>query len=69
MNILIEKANEKDGNVYVDTIISPSYTSAIAQIIQLPSVSGMENNMIIFEFDKQNPENLNNLRLPSQNMI
>ncbi|MFC2086191.1 amino acid permease [Bacteroidota bacterium] len=61
MNILIEKANEKDGNVYVDTIISPSYTSAIAQIIQLPSVSGMDNNMIIFEFDKQNPADLNQL--------
>ena len=32
MNILIEKADDKDGNVYVDTIISPSYTSAIALV-------------------------------------
>ncbi|NOZ46850.1 MAG: amino acid permease [Chlorobi bacterium] len=58
MKKLIERANEKNGNVYVDTIISPSYTSAIAQIIQLPSVSGMDNNMIIFEFDKENNKNL-----------
>ena len=52
--------NEKS-NVYLDTIISPSYTSAIAQIIQLPSISGLENNMIIFEFDKENPVNLNQI--------
>lgn len=46
------------GNIYIDTIISPSYTSAIAQILQLPSPSGLENNMIIFEYDKHHPTNL-----------
>lgn len=55
---LIKKYLSASNNVYIDTVISPSYTSAIAQIIQLPSISGMENNMIIFEFDKQNPANL-----------
>ncbi len=54
---LIEYAEEKS-NVYLDTIISPSYTSAVAQTIQLPSISGLANNMIIFEFDKENPVNL-----------
>jgi amino acid transporter len=54
---LIEYADEKS-NVYLDTIISPSYTSAVAQTIQLPSISGLANNMIIFEFDKENPVNL-----------
>jgi hypothetical protein len=44
--------------VYVDTIVSPSYTSAIAQIIQLPGVSGLDNNMILFEYDKKDPKNL-----------
>ena len=44
--------------MFVDTIISPSYTSALAQAIQLPGISGMENNMVIFEYDKENPENL-----------
>ncbi len=39
--------------LYIDTIISPSYTSAIAQIIQTPSISGMENNMIVFEYGLQ----------------
>ncbi len=54
---LIDLSNGKS-NVYIDTLISPSYTSAIAQVIQLPSISGMENNMILFEFDKDNPDNL-----------
>jgi hypothetical protein len=38
--------------MYIDTMISPSYTSAIAQVIQTPSISGMENNMVLFEYDK-----------------
>lgn len=45
-------------HVYIDTIISPSYTSAISQAIQIPSISGMENNMLILEYDKDNPEEL-----------
>ncbi|MBE0638635.1 MAG: amino acid permease [Bacteroidales bacterium] len=55
---LIRKSEKRKSNVYIDTIISPSYTSAIAQIIQLPGISGMENNMVIFEFFKDNPDNL-----------
>ncbi len=55
---LINMSNAEESNVYVDTLISPSYTSAIAQIIQLPSISGMDNNMILFEFDKEKPEEL-----------
>ena len=55
---LLEHYETKHGHVYLDTLISPSYTSAIAQTIQLPSITGMENNMIIFEFDKTNPANL-----------
>lgn len=55
---IIEISEHTKSNVYLDTIISPSYTSAIAQIIQLPSISGLENNMIVFEFEKNNPSNL-----------
>ncbi|MCO6499230.1 MAG: amino acid permease [Vicingus serpentipes] len=45
--------------VYLDTIISPSYTSAIAQVIQLSGVSGKGNNMILFEFTQNEKESLN----------
>ena len=44
--------------VYIDTIIFSSYTSAIAQAIQIPGIAGMENNMVIFEYDKEEPEGL-----------
>lgn len=47
-----------NSHVYIDTIISPSYTSAIAHAIQIPSISGMENNMLILEYDKENPDGL-----------
>jgi len=55
---ILDAINEVDNFVYVDTIISPSYTSAISQAIQIPGVAGMENNMVIFEYDKEQPDNL-----------
>jgi len=55
---LVINMNERDSTIYIDTIISPSYTSAIAQVIQSPSISGMENNMVVFEYDKNRPEEL-----------
>ena len=58
---LIDIQKEKGSTLYIDTMISPSYTSAIAQVIQAPSISGMENNMVVFEYDKKNPEELNRI--------
>lgn len=55
---IIENISDVENYVYIDTIISPSYTSAISQAIQIPGVAGMENNMIIFEYDKERPEKL-----------
>lgn len=45
-------------NVFIDTIVSPSNTSAIVQSIQLPGIAGMENNMLIFDFDKEESDDL-----------
>lgn len=44
--------------VFMDTIISPSMTSALAQVIQLSNISGKVNNMILFEFSRTEPEAL-----------
>lgn len=55
---LLAKTDNKKHNVFVDTLISPSYTSAIAQIVQLPGISGMENNMVIFEYFKSDNKGL-----------
>lgn len=55
---LIKMAEASKSNVYIDTLISPSYTSAIAQVIQLPGISGTENNLLLLEYSKLNPNNL-----------
>lgn len=55
---LITQFGKIGNHVYVDTIISPSYTSAIAQAVQLPGIAGMENNMLIFDSDKNDPGSL-----------
>lgn len=58
---IIDKFRHTNNQVYVDTIISPSYTASIAQAIQMPGVAGMENNMVIFDYDKHTNENLDNI--------
>lgn len=55
---LLDTVEDSNNQVYIDTLVSPSYTSAIAQAIQIPGISGMENNMVIFEFDKEYPSDL-----------
>jgi len=55
---LIHLAAGSKNRVYLDTIISPSYTSAIAQVIQLSGISGKGNNMILFEFSQGKPDHL-----------
>ena len=48
-------------NVYVDTMISPSYTSALAQVVQLSSISGKDNNLILLEYCKSELESFENV--------
>ncbi|MFV0593387.1 MAG: amino acid permease [Draconibacterium sp.] len=55
---ILEAISDIDNFVYVDTIISPSYTSAISQAIQIPGVAGMENNLVLFDYDKEQPDHL-----------
>ncbi len=47
---LLELARRQHSTVYMDTVVSPSITSALAQTLQVPGVSGMSNNSILFEF-------------------
>lgn len=58
---LINRSTDTKGQIYIDTLISPSYTSAIAQAIQLPGIAGMENNMVVFEYEKETKNNLTNI--------
>jgi hypothetical protein len=45
----------------VDTIISPSFKTAVAQIVQIPGIAGMENNSILFEFNEKHPEDISHI--------
>lgn len=53
---LLQDEKVSKSNVYVDSIISPSYTSALAQVIQLSSISGKENNLILLAFEESEKE-------------
>lgn len=55
---LISMAEASSSNIYVDTLISPSYTSSVAQVIQLPGIAGTENNLLLFEYAKHDPTDL-----------
>ncbi|MDR1724487.1 MAG: amino acid permease [Tannerella sp.] len=65
---LVGSAKDRGSTLYIDTMISPSYTSAIAQVIQTPSISGMENNMVIFEYDKRRRDELSGI-LENVNLV
>ena len=54
-------AEVTNSKIYIDTLISPSYTSAIAQTIQLPGISGTENNLLLLEFSKKSPDNMEDI--------
>jgi amino acid transporter len=68
LNQLINLSTGSTNRVYLDTIISPSYTSAIAQVIQLSGISGKGNNMILFEFSSTQPDSLNDA-LKTHNLL
>ena len=55
MDQLIGQVHQSSAVLYVNTIVSPSQRTAVAQIVQMPGVAGMENNSILFEFPKDEP--------------
>ncbi|MDA3854150.1 MAG: hypothetical protein PF444_07925 [Bacteroidales bacterium] len=58
---LVEMASKEKNKMYLDTIISPSYTSAIAQTIQLTGISGKSNNLILFDYNMGRKESLQHI--------
>jgi hypothetical protein len=51
---LINQSAMSDAAFYVDTIVAPTFKTAVAQIVQIPGINGMENNSILFNFYKDN---------------
>ncbi len=55
---MIELTQMSNASVFVDTVVSPSYETALAQMVQVAGVSGLENNSILFEFQEAHPEEI-----------
>ena len=51
-NELIEQMKITGSNYSVMTIVSPSFTTAVAQAVQFSGISGLDNNTMLFEFHK-----------------
>jgi amino acid transporter len=58
---MVNQINGTNSKVYLETVVSPSYTSAIAQSIQLSGVSGRGNNLALFEFAEDNLSDLEDI--------
>jgi amino acid transporter len=58
MKRLVTMVEATKSNVYLDTLVSPSFTTAIAQAVQLPGISGKANNMVLFSCSRDRRENL-----------
>ncbi len=55
---LISQSQISDAGFYVDTIVAPTFKTAVAQIVQIPGITGMDNNTILFNFCKNNTEEI-----------
>ena len=42
--------------VFVDSVIAPTFQLALAQILQMPGISGLPNNCILLEFERENTD-------------
>ena len=61
MRRLLHLAEGNKSRVVMDTIVSPSYTSALAQVIQLNGISGKGHNLILFDYQRDIPEEVNQI--------
>ncbi|MCB5260674.1 MAG: amino acid permease [Candidatus Cloacimonetes bacterium] len=55
---LINQSQISSAGFYVDTIVAPTFKTAVAQIVQIPGITGMENNSILFNYYKDNKEEI-----------
>jgi amino acid transporter len=53
---LIRRTEMTHAGIFVTTVIAPSFKTALAQVAQLPGISGLPNNSALFEFSRNHPE-------------
>ncbi len=54
-NRMIKMAQATNSEVYIDTLINKTLKGSISQVVQLPSISGTENNLLFFDYSRNNP--------------
>jgi len=55
---LIQQTETTGAGVFVTTVTAPSFTTALAQAVQLPGISGLRNNSVLFEYSRNHPEEI-----------
>ena len=55
---LIERSEISGAGIFVDSLICPSFDMALAQTLQMPGISGLPNNCVLLEFDKEHPDEI-----------
>jgi amino acid transporter len=58
---LVEQISVSNANYSVTTVVSPSLRTAVAQVVQFSGISGLDNNTIMFEFNKYRLEELEDI--------
>jgi hypothetical protein len=58
---LVRELSKNDGNYTVNSVVSPSILTLVAQTVQISGVSGMDNNTIMFEFHRDKKSELKNI--------
>ena len=58
---LIQRTEVSRAGIFVDTLICPTFQLAVAQTLQMPGISGLPNNSILFEFDRENIDEINDV--------
>ncbi len=55
---LVRRSDLSHAGTFVDTVISPTFESAVTQALQFPGISGLPNNSVLLEFDQEHPEEI-----------
>lgn len=58
---LVEQINVSGSNYSVSTVVSPSMRTAVAQVVQFSGIAGLDNNTILFEFNRNRTDELEDI--------
>src|SRR5690606_31206821 len=58
---IIKMARATKSEVYIDTLINPAIEEAISRVAQLPSISGTENNLLVFDHARNKPKEIQSI--------